>query len=321
MQWCVLVLWGYTCEVVCACVGSGFVYLIQHRIKHRHQSTYPIEPITQTDVLTHYHYPPPTNPASPLFNQQSTRQGERVLGGWARGDGGVLQRVRRRERADGAPAEGRRESPARVQQGKDLHLQTQVCLCVATTVVRLGHMVAVVWHMVVVVDDWWRLTKFEYVPPNTKPTQKRTQTTIHPKPKTQPNEKRFFSFRTPYEHCCAVTLVMGTASIEALQLHCHAPDGEFMRDSPLLGVPFSPDAKRVRLGFDPLSSRADSANGSSSGLKATDMLVGFCGRHKGNQDNPRLTALGLLMREVTSNRTVLSCSWTPKDVKGTVSAC
>jgi hypothetical protein len=119
--------------------------------------------------------------------------------------------------------------------------------------------------------------------------------------------------------------VVGTASIEALQLHCHAPDGEFMRDSPLLGVPFSPDARRVRLGFNPLSPRVDGGGGGgplgngSSGLKATDMLVGFCGRHKGNQDNPRLTALGLLMREVTSNRTVLSCSWTPKDVKGTVS--
>jgi hypothetical protein len=48
------------------------------------------------------------------------------------------------------------------------------------------------------------------------------------------------------------------------------------------------------------------------------MVVGFCGRTKDNIETPRLTALGLLMREVTSPRTVLSCSWTPSDVEGTV---
>lgn len=76
--------------------------------------------------------------------------------------------------------------------------------------------------------------------------------------------------------------------IEAIQLHTRTPDGQPIRSSKILGVPFSPDVRKITIGGD----------------RPTDTLVGFNGRY----NKRRLTALGLQMREVrhTCNTSVLS---------------
>ena len=98
-----------------------------------------------------------------------------------------------------------------------------------------------------------------------------------------------FKLEHPYESITGMTLVIGVA-IEAIKFYTSGPDGQSMRQSPLLGQPFSGDTKKVHL----------------NARRRTDMMVGFVGR----QNRHRLTALGLIMRNVM-NRNIFSCAWTP----------
>ena len=98
-----------------------------------------------------------------------------------------------------------------------------------------------------------------------------------------------FKLEHPYESITGMTLVIGVA-IEAIKFYTSGPDGQPMRQSPLLGQPFSGDTKKMHL----------------NARRQTDMMVGFVGR----QNRHRLTALGLIMRNVM-NRNIFSCAWTP----------